>query len=268
MPYAPGPVARRLFAAFVVSSVAVASAAAQQPEPNPPATPEFMARYDFHLSAVGLVNDDDRFTWDTHWGGDVDLVDYVVGRAKVLVDYEALLGSEFRAFDPNQGNYTLEVSGSGRVKGTELAGVFHHVSRHVSDRPKRFAIAWNVAGLRLLRRISTGQTTVDLRAEGGKVVQHAFVDYAWIGGGELRIDRAVRPRVGVFGRAAGEVFGVNPDLSTRGNQTGGLVEGGIRLTGPGGALELYGGWEKRVDADQIEGLPERWAFAGFRLVNR
>jgi hypothetical protein len=113
-----------------------------------------------------------------------------------------------------------------------------------------------------------GRTAIDVKAEAGKVVQHAFVDYTWTGGGEIRVDRPVSDRVGVFGRAFGEAFGVDPAESTRGRQTGGLVEAGVRLAGRSGALELYGGYEKRVDADQIERLPVHWAFAGFRLVNR
>jgi len=43
------------------------------------------------------------------------IVDYVAGRAGIYVDYEALLGDEFRLFDPNQGNYTLEANASGRI---------------------------------------------------------------------------------------------------------------------------------------------------------
>ncbi len=232
MPYTPGSVARRVLFALVLSVAAVPAASAQEPRPKPdvPASPAFMAGFDFHLSAVGLVSADPHYTWDTHWGGDVDLVDYVVGRAQVLVDYEAMLGSEYRPFDPNQGNYTLEASGSARVHGTEIAGVFHHVSRHLADRPKTFAIAWNVLGVRALRRVSAGTTTIDLRVDAGKVVQHAFVDYTWAGSGDVRVDRPVYGQVGVFGRVSGSAFGVNAE-SGRGTQTGGLVEAGLRLGG-------------------------------------
>ena len=73
-------------------------------------------------------------------GGDFDLVDYVYGRLAILADYEAVLGDELQLFDPNQASYTLEVSVSARLRGTELAGVLHHVSRHLSDR--RTARRW------------------------------------------------------------------------------------------------------------------------------
>src|SRR5205823_13475573 len=44
-------------------------AAAQQPLASPPASPQFLSRYDFHLSAAALANDDQRFSWDAHFGG-------------------------------------------------------------------------------------------------------------------------------------------------------------------------------------------------------
>jgi hypothetical protein len=271
MPHTPGSLVARAAAVIGLSLVSVLPAAAQTPtpNPNPPKTPQFMARYDFHLSAVGLTSSDPRFTWDTHWGGDVDLLDYVSGRAEVLVDYEAMIGSQLRAFDPNQGNYTLEASASGRFHGTEIAGVFHHVSRHLSDRPKLFAIAWNVAEARLLRQFSAGRSRIDVVAEAGRVTERAFVDYTWTASADVRLDRPLNPHVGLFAHASGESFGVTRSgAGSRGTQTGGLVEAGIRLPGPAGALELYGGFEKRIDADQIERVPEHWAFAGFRLVNR
>src|ERR1700722_7298839 len=102
---------------------------AQHQEPAPAsAEPDFFTRYDFHLSAAALSIDDPRFKWDTHFGGELDLIDYVVGRASIIADYEAVLGDQLRPFDPNQGNYTLEASSSVRVGDTEIVGVFHHVS--------------------------------------------------------------------------------------------------------------------------------------------
>ena len=106
---------------------------------------EFLSRYDFHLSAAGLGSDDHaRFMWDTHWGGDFDLVDYVNGRLSFLVDYQAVLGNEFRPFDPNQGNYTLEVSGSVRLGRTELVGVLPPRLAAPERSAEASAIAMNV----------------------------------------------------------------------------------------------------------------------------
>src|SRR5262249_41832808 len=145
MPHAFRSIVGRLAAAVSLLLIVVASASAQQPlEGPPPATPQFLPRYDFHMEAAGLGSGGDvRFSWETHWGGDFDLVDYVRGRLMFLADYQAVLGHEFQPFDPNQSYYTLEVSSSTRIGSTELAGVLHHVSRHLGDRFKDFAIAEN-----------------------------------------------------------------------------------------------------------------------------
>lgn len=255
-------IARTAVAACALAGLAAAAAA--QPV-DPPASADIMTRYDFHLSAASLAIDDARFSWDTRFGGDVDLVDYVVGRARLVADYEAILGRELRAFDPNQSYYLLEPSLSVRVGRAEVAFVFHHVSRHLSDRPKPFSIAWNAVGARVLRRIEWAGTIVDVDGAVGGVVQHAYVDYRWTADGTVSVRRAVRPRVGVFGTAHGEAYGVG-ETSHRDRQLGVLLEGGLRVGGPAGAVELFAGYERRVDADPIALRPQRWALAGFRFV--
>jgi hypothetical protein len=244
------------------------SVRAQQPLPEAPAEAEFLSRSAFHLSGVALRHDDIRFSWDTHWGGEFDLVDYVVGRASVLVDYQAVLGDEFRPFDPNQGNYTLEVSGSGRLRSTEFSGVFHHVSRHLSDRPKRFAIAMNVVMGRIMQHVDVKGTGVGLRAELGRLVQQSYVDYSWIGEAEIVVRRPVSPRFGVYGKALGQRYGIDQTVTARPTQLGGRLEGGVKLGGRTGAgIELFAGYERVIDADPLDRTPRRWAFAGFRLLN-
>src|SRR5262249_47495110 len=246
-----------------------AAAAAAQPPNQPviapvPDTPQFLTRYDFHMAASALANNDVRFSWDTHFGGALDMVDYIVGRAGVSVDYEAVLGDEFRLFDPNQGNYTLEAFASGRWGSTELVGIFHHVSRHLSDRPKRFAIAWNLAGARLLHQVRAGDTVFDIDLEGGSIVQHSYVDYSWIGELHVQARKPIHPVVEVYGRLFGQLIGVNGDVQGRDTQRGGSAEAGFRLIGKGAVMELFAGVERRIDADPFDRQPHQWALAGFR----
>jgi hypothetical protein len=220
-------------------------------------------------SATGQTIDDPRFSWDTHWGGSIDVVDYVGGRLAVIIDYQAVLGSEFQPFDPYQGNYTLEASASVRTgANTEVVGIFHHVSRHLSDRPKRVPIAWNVLGGRVLHRIGFGRSTLDLDIEGGRTVEHAYADYTWVAEMNVVARRSLSDRVGSFARMSAQLFAVNGTVPARGTQSGGLVEGGLRFSGKGGSLELFAGIEKRVDADPFDRQSQHWGFAGFRLLSR
>ena len=262
----------------LVLVVTAAPVAAQQPplvDPAP-AAPEFLSRYDFHMTIDRLMPSlpplekgvDERFSWDSHFGGSFDLIDYVVGRGTVTVDYEAVMGSEYRPFDPNQGNYALEASLSGRASATtEAAAIFHHVSRHLGDRPKRLGVAWNMLGARFLHHAEAGSTTIDVALEGGRVVARAFVDYTWLGEANLLLRHPFNGTVGAFAHATGQVFAVD-EVAMRGTQAGGRIEAGIRLKGRGGVMEIFGGYEKRVDAYPLDRVPQRWGVAGVRLLSR
>lgn len=242
---------------------------AAQMLPSPaPAEPGVVTRYDFHLTGTALGIDDPRFSWAAHFGGDMDLIDYVVGRASISADYEVFLGDEIRAFDPNQSNYTLEASSSVRIGPTEVVGVFHHVSRHLSDRPKRLAIAWNTGGARVLYRRALDGATIDLNVDAAWVVAHAEVDYTWIGQVDVLARRSLTPHVGAYVHGAGQLFGVDPLRAGRTRQTGGMAEAGLKLNGRAGGIELFAGYEKRVDASPFDRRPLHWGLAGFRLVNR
>jgi len=248
------------------------SAAAQepvQPIASPaPDKPGFLTRGDFQIAGSALADDDVRFQWDTHWGGSFDMFDYGAGRVGVYANYEAVCGNELRPFDPNQGNYTLEVNGSARVNDTaEIVGIFHHVSRHLSDRPKRFAVAMNLAGVRALKRFTVGAATVDVDLEGGGIVARAFVDYTWMAELHVQVRHPLSEHVAVFGRGMAQWIGTDGE-SDRGVLSGGFLEGGIRLRGGAATMELFAGVEHRVDADPVERVPMQWALAGVRLLSR
>jgi hypothetical protein len=257
--------------ALAVASLFVAVAApvlAQEPLADPPTSPQFMSRFDFEMWANGLGSDDPRFTWDTHWAGDFDFVDYVYGRLSFLADYQALLGEEFRPFDPYQSNYYLAVSGSIRRGANEFVFVFHHVSRHLGDRPKRDSVAMNAALGRYLRRLELDGMTLDVKADLGPVVERAWVDYTWIGSGELVLRRPLSSAAGMYGRAFGQTIWVDESIAGRGRQWGTRLEAGVRLAGSAGAIELFGGFERMIDADPLARITRQWAFAGFRLTGR
>ena len=277
------PAARRsliptALATLLFFAAAGTAGAQQQPLASPrPAGPEFLPRFDFHLTIDRLMRSltpqqkaaDKRFSWDSHYGGSFDLLDYVAGRATITADYQAVLGSEFRPFDPNQANYVLEASLSGRSSDqTETAAIFHHVSRHISDRPKTFAIAWNLLGARFLHHAEQGATTVDVALEGGRVVQRSFVDYSWLAGGQFQVRHPLNAHAGVFLHTEGNLFLVDKTEIGRSRQAGGRIEAGLRLNGRGGVMEVFAGYEKRPDAHPLDRTSQRWGLVGLRLLSR
>lgn len=264
-----GSLIRRAAMAACLTLSLLTPALAQQATDSPPSGVQFFPRYDFAMSAALLGYDDPRFTWDTHWAGDLDVIDYGIGRATFLGDYQALLGSEYRAFDPYQSNYLLELSGSVRAGGVEVAGVFSHLSRHFGDRFKRVAVAENSAGVRVMRTSApTATTTLALQVDLRKVTQRAYMDYNWIGDLDITLRRTLNPHSSVYGRTYGQGITVDPTVAGRNRQYGGRAEAGVRFSGRGGHLDLFGGLERVIDADPLDRVPRRWAFVGFRLVGR
>jgi len=268
-----GRLIRRAALAAGLSLALAPAAFAQNPHPldAAPAAADFMPRMDWKMSAAFLNHPDSRFTWDTHWAGDFDLFSYPKGRVSFLADYQALLGSEFRAFDPYQSNYLLEASGSVFVGRTEVAGVLSHISRHLGDRPKRIAVAENSLGPRIMRRFGTADnaSSLDLRVDVRKVIAKAYDDYTWIEEVELVARRRLTPYAGMFLRGYGQLIQVDKTYAGRDQQRGGRVEAGVRLRGKGttgGSMELFGGGEQMIDADVLDRLPRRWAYVGFRLL--
>jgi len=207
------------------------------------------------------------FVWDTNFGGELDVVDYRTGRATFVANYQAILGDEFRHFDPNQGNYILSGSSSLRTAGPEIAGVFYHQSRHLADRANRVAVAWNMIGGRAQHRFTTGQTHVDARVDVRGVVQKSFVDYRWEIDSGARSDVQIRPQVGLLFSGDLRLLGVD-GTQNRGNQTGFRGEAGLRTVGRAGAMEFFFAVERRIDPYPLEFGTAHCVTLGFRLLSR
>jgi hypothetical protein len=234
------------------------------PAAPPPANVEFLSRFDFHVSLEHLVSEDRRYVWDANFGGELDMIDYGRGRAIFVASYETILGSEFRAFDPNQGNYTLEGSTSARIGAVEAAGVFHHVSRHLSDRPKRFPVDWNMVGGRVAGSAVRGRAALRGRVDVRGVIQKSYVDYRWEVESAGAVRAAVHPQVAVFSNGGFRVVGVDGSRD-RGTQYAFRAEGGVRFDGRGAALELFAAAERRLDPYQLEFSTVTWLTMGFRI---
>ena len=263
--------------AFPLFILAIASSAvAQQSGPQPLVGPidhfEFLSRYDFQLEINVLSGDNgNQYRWDAHYGGSVDVFNYVKGRTTFVGDYEAVIGSELRPFDPNQGNYILEPATSWFIGDNEVAFVFHHVSRHLSDRPKTFAVAYNIIEGRYLRKFElANDTSVSVRTSGGHLAQHSDVDYTWAFDWDVMARHRMNPHVEWYGRSTGELFGVDPLVRNedRGVQYTTRLEVGTRLTGGKADLELFVGAEHRLDASLLDFVPVSWAIAGFRIASK
>jgi hypothetical protein len=252
-------VIRRVF--FALALLATASSASAQ------SGILFFPRFDFHLGADHLSSDDTRFVWDTNFGGDMDLIDYGRGRATFTANYEAVLGEQFRRFDPNQGNYRLELSTSLRAHGIEVAALFHHTSRHLSDRFKRNPVDWNMFGATVAHAARRGALQIGMQGELLGVLLKSNVDYGWEANAGVDIRVPVGPHISAISAGSARLVGVD-GTGNRGTQRGARGEAGLRFEGQGGAIEMTVAAERRIDAYPLENSAMSWFSAGFRFVSR
>lgn len=228
---------------------------------------ELFPRFDFHLDAEYVASGDPRFNWFFDFGGDVDVVRSDTVRALFIANYEAIAGEQFRRFDVNQGNYMLEGAILFRVAGVELGPVWHHMSRHLSDRPKRFPIDWNMISVRVRDAHTRGRLDMSWRADVRATVTNAFVDYSWEFETQGGLGYQLTPRFDVTARNTWRVVGVDGSRG-RGTQLEGRIEAGVRMRGTAAAAELYIGAERRIDPYPIEFATASWLLAGLRLTSR
>jgi len=239
----------------------------------PPATPNFFLATTSHDRRVADASEDtpkaladERFSWDTHFGGSFDLLDLVWPR-RCDGRLPGGGGQRIPPVRSQPGQLHSRSVRDGRAGGGEIGAIFHHVSRHLSDRPKRDAIAWNELGARLLRRISVGPTLVDLDVEGGRAIQHSFVDYTWLGEVNVLVRHPINERSASSGAPAD-----SSSPSTRnwraGRPDGRAGRGGVRLIGRAAIMEIFAGYENRVDAYPLDREPQHWGLTGLRLLSR
>jgi hypothetical protein len=254
-------------AAWLVLSGASAASAQTPTSGAQPAGDAFLPRADFTFEWAGLAASDIRFDWRGVILFDIDVAEFGRGRLTFAGGYEAVLGRERRRYDLNQGTYWFDVVASRRAGDTDIGAVLSHFSRHVVDRDNVPAISWNAAGLRLARRVTIGRSTLAGQLDVGHAMQRAFVDYTWMS--SLRVDARmpVTSRLAVLSTASGSVVGVTHAVRNE-RVCGGRIEGGLRVDGRAAALEVFAGYERRIDAYPTDRFRVRMFTVGFRLSSR
>ena len=194
------------------------------------------------------------------------------GALTFVANYQAILGEEFRAFDPNQGNYILEGPRPARRRAGR-AGRRVPSPVAASQRPRRsaFPVDWNMIGVARSARFTAGASHVDARAPiCAASIQKSFVDYRWELDGGVRGDRGrLRPRVGARPRAARSGISASTARATGAARPASAAKAGVRLEGRAGAARTVcrgRAPHRPVSAGVLD--RDLAVTAGFRLLTR
>ena len=236
------------------------------------AGPDFLSRADFHLSANALLLVDrgsSASCGTAYFGGDADIFDYVFGRMSVLADYHAVLGDEYRPFDPNQAYYASKCrprTGLGenrdRRRLSSRVAAPQRPPEAVRDRLERRGRAAAASGRRQglhLRHAGRG------RAESSStrmwIIAGPLTSISW------RVIRSI-PASDCSSTSTASCLRSTDRSPTGVRRMGDSSKAGLRINGHGGALELFAGGERRLDADPLDRQTHSWGIAGFRLLSR
>jgi hypothetical protein len=259
-------VPRHLRTSLLVCAAALAPAGAGQ-APDVDWLPEAGLR----LSAARYGRSEPQFKWSGWIGGGMGLVRAGRVTLRVDTDVETIIGSEKRTFDANQANYHLEGHARADLGRYQAQVYYHHVSRHLEDRPKTQAVDWNVLGVRVGRRFD-GRVAVRALAGLGKTTQVSLVGYRW----ELtgRVQAELPLHAGGAGADGGALYGdaelrlVQADASPEFPRDGFLdarLEAGLRLRRAARAGALFLAFERRNDVFLLEPGARSRLLVGLRL---
>ena len=206
------------------------------------------------------------FNWDLDMLADLDLFDLGFLRGNMLGNFETIIGNEKRSVDPNQANYTVDLTAFIRLPRGELGTTIHHVSRHLIDRATDDSVSWNMVGVSYGDRFSLGRFALEAGARGMGTVERAGVDYDGQFEGYVKMARPVGHGLAIIASAEGVVVPVEREIQGRDTMRGGRVEAGLRLLTRGSSVDVYVAWEQRIDAEVSAPGTIRWTQVGFRLA--
>ena len=234
-------IGRRATVAAVALAFLTAGARAGDVELLPDVTARLEGSY--------YVPPEDAFVWDTWIGGGAGLLRVKGTTAYLTADVETILGRERRAFDANQVGYHLETGLRIRAGRHLVVPFFHHVSRHLVDRPKTQLVDWNVLGVRVVGPLpgalpGRGRYSASV----GHTVEWRSVGYQWEVEGVLDLEVARRSWGDPYPEADVRFVSVDAHASLpRGAFVDFLGQGGVRFASGGRSLEVFAAYEHRND---------------------
>lgn len=227
---------------------------------------ELLPDASLHLEASRYSPVETDLHWDSWIGGGASLVRVDAATAYLTADLETVLGNTRRTFDATQANYHLEVGGWLKLGERKVSLFFHHVSRHLVDRPKPEAVDWNVLGARVMAPLPWATLPGRFTLGVGHTTQESSLGYGWEMTGRVEADLVGRgPKHLYLSADARLVTAESSPRFPRGGFVDFNAEAGVRFSNGARALQLFAAFDHRNDVFvEAPGVRDRAQF-GFRI---
>lgn len=222
-----------------------------------------------HLEGARYAPSEMELDWTTWVGAGLGLVTVHSATPYCAGDVETILGHERKPFDADQVNYHLEGGIRFPVGRSLLVPFFHHVSRHLIDRPKTQDVDWNLLGLRVVGSLPAAFRVPVRYAVGvGRTVETRYVTYEW--------ELTARLEAEVWHWSAGEAYLRVAARAVTTRRTPALprdgfldfaAEGGMRVARGGRHIDFFLSYEHRNDVFVLDPGSRDRALFGLRLAS-
>jgi hypothetical protein len=228
---------------------------------------ELLPEVAVQLKGARYLPAQEPFVWDAWIGGGAGILRVKRVTAYLTADVETVIGRERRPWDPNQANYHLEAGARVRAGQQLLIPFFHHVSRHLVDRPLSEDVVWNILGL---RAVGTLPKSLPFRgryaASAGHTVQWSQVGYEWELTALVEAELLTRAWGLAYLRGDARFVSVKDGLSPlRSDFMDFLGEGGVRFGRGARSLDLFAAYEHRNDVRVLAPGAEDRGLLGLRI---
>jgi hypothetical protein len=228
---------------------------------------ELLPEVTVQLEGARYVPTQEPFVWDTWIGAGAGILRVKRVTAYLTADVETVIGHERRPWDPNQANYHLEAGARVRAGQHLLIPFFHHVSRHVVDRPLSEDVVWNLLGLRAVGSLPKSLPFHGrYAASAAHTVQWSHVGYEWELTALVEAELLARAWGLVYLRGDARFVSVKDDLAPlRSDFLDYLGEGGVRFSRGARSLDLFTAYEHRNDVRVLVAGAEDRGLLGLRI---
>jgi len=264
------PAVSRAFTCSIIALAAGAMAAVApawaQVEPSAPAVwPKILTRGLFSANGEFVKSDTPNRPADALVHVALDVLD--LGAVRIPFDFTFAAAFNNRRY-PVFVDYSYLIGPAVRLGGIDVTAFLHHTSRHVHDVVRPEPVSWNQVGLSASGTVVSGRLGLRWAASTTWYPPYArrYVDYSWDVAGAVRAIYTISPRSAYYAGGVVRVLRCMPEIAGRDGALGTRIETGMNLAFGFGRVDVFAGFDRRIDPATFSRTVQNYYVAGVRFM--